>query len=96
MPLELPSDAPTLLIRRSAFERAGLARTDIDARYNLTPEEFRVEGELIVIGPLYEEKALTDLVDQLEGLGLAYFDDYFEMSGNWPVWSRIFATERRE
>lgn len=96
MPLEIPSAAPTILIRRSAFERAGLTRPDIDARYNLTPDEFRVEGEIIAVGPLYEEDAVADLVEQLERIGLVYFDDYFEMSGNWPAWGRIFVTERKE
>lgn len=95
MPLELPPDAPTMLVRKSAFERAGLTRADIDARYNLTASEFRVEGELIAIGPLYEEDALADLTEQLEGLGLIYFDDFFEMSGNWPEWSAVFVGTRR-
>ncbi|HEX6537220.1 MAG TPA: hypothetical protein VF041_21750 [Gemmatimonadaceae bacterium] len=95
MAIELPADAPIMLIRRSAFERAGLARADIDARYNLTADEFRVEGELVAVGPLYADDALGDLTEQLESLGLVYFEDFFEMSGNWPRWCRIFAAERR-
>jgi hypothetical protein len=90
MPLDLSASAPTLLIRRAAFERAGLARTEIDARYNLTPDEFRVEGELIAIGPLVEEDAVGDLIEQFEGAGLTYFDDFFELSGNWPDWCRVY------
>ena len=39
-----------MLVRKAAFERAGLARAHFDARYNLTPDEFRVEGEMIAIG----------------------------------------------
>jgi hypothetical protein len=46
MPLEIPPDAPTMLVRKSAFERIGLARAHFDAKYNLTPDEFRVEGEM--------------------------------------------------
>jgi hypothetical protein len=91
MPLEIPASAPTLLIRRAAFERVGLVRAEIDARYNLTPDEFRVEGELIVIGPLVAEDAVGDLIDQLEGAGMVYFDDFFELSGNWPSWCRVYA-----
>ena len=91
MPLEIHPDAPTMLVRKSAFERAGLARAHFDARYNLTPDEFRVEGELIAIGPLYEEEALGTLTSELEALGLIYFEDFAELSGNWPLWLAIFA-----
>jgi len=59
MPLEIHPDAPTMLIRKSAFERAGLARAHFDARYNLTPDEFRVEGEMVAIGPLYDEEGIV-------------------------------------
>ena len=91
MPLTLRPDAPTLFIRRQAFERVGLTRAMLDERLNLTDEEFRVEGELIAVGPLHGDTALIDLTDELESLGLAYFDDFFEMSGNWPHWIRLLA-----
>ncbi len=91
MPLDIPSDAPTMLIRRSAFERAGLTRAEFDAAFNLTPEEFRVEGDLIAIGPLYKESVLGLLTEQLEAIGLVYFEDFFELSGNWPEWIRLLA-----
>ena len=90
MPLSVPSGAPTLFIRRSAYERSGLDRAAIDERLGLTPEEFRVEGTLIAIGPIPGEDTLTDLIGELESSGLAYFDDFFELSGNWPEWLRLF------
>jgi len=89
MPLSIPSDAPTLLIRREAFERAGLTRSALDARLNLTADEFRVEGGIVAIGPLVGDTALDGLIAELEGLGLVYFDDFFELSGNWPAWVRM-------
>jgi hypothetical protein len=92
MPLQLVCDAPTLLIRREAFERGGLTRAQLDERMNLTDEEFRVEGALIAVGPLHGDTALIELIDELEAQGLVYFDDFFEMSGNWPPWLRVFAT----
>jgi hypothetical protein len=55
-------------------------------------DEFRVERELIVIGPIRAADDLPVLLDELEGLGLVYFDDFFELSGNWPEWPRIYAS----
>ena len=46
MPLPLAPDAPTVFIRRDAFERAGLSRAALDERLNLTDQEFRVNLEL--------------------------------------------------
>ena len=91
MPLLISFRGPTLLIRREAFERAGLTRAVIDERFNLTPEEFRVEGSLVVIGPLVADEAIGLLTDALDGAGLAYFDDFFDLSGNWPDWLKLFA-----
>lgn len=91
MPLPIPSAAPTLFIRRAAFERAGLTRAAIDERLNLTADEFRVERGLVAIGPLPNEGDLATLIEALEQLGLEYFEDYFELSGNWPGWLRVHA-----
>lgn len=89
MPLALSPAYPTLLIRRGAYERAGLVRASLDERLGLTDEEFRVEGDLIVLGPIHDAEALGALLADLEQLGLVYFDDFFELSGNWPDWLRV-------
>ncbi len=91
MPIPLTTDHPTLLIRRAAFERAGLVRSAIDERLGLTPDEFVVEGGLIAIGPIHDEDALGAFIHDLEAAGLEWFDDVFEMSGNWPQWLSLFA-----
>jgi len=91
MALELTQNRPVILIRQSAFERAGLVRSAIDARYNLTDEEFRVAEGLVVLGPLPSEDSLPQLIEDLEANGLVYFDDFFEMSGNWPEWLTLYA-----
>ena len=94
MPITLTSGAPTLLVRKEAYERAGLTRAALDERLNLTAEEFRVEGQLVAIGPLVGDTALTSLIDELEGMGLEYFEDFFEMSGNWPEWLTVHVMTR--
>lgn len=95
MPLPLVHDAPTLIIRREAFEAASLTRESFDRWLNLTPDEFRVEGAVIVVGPIFDDQALGDLVVALEEKGLVYFDDFLEMSGNLPAWLGVWVGESR-
>ena len=96
MPLNIPASGPTILIRRAAFERAALTRAQLDARFNLTPDEFRAEGDLIALGPLFGDDAFEEAVELLEGAGLTQFDDFFDLSGNWPEWLRLLVMARRE
>ena len=91
MPLELAHNAPTLLVRREAYERLSISRSSVDERLGLTADEFRVEGSLIVIGPIFDEQGLERLVDELESAGLKHYEDYFDLSGNWPEWLQIMA-----
>jgi hypothetical protein len=94
MAIAITTGAPTLFIRRAAYESSGLSRSALDERLGLTADEFRVEGNLVVVGPIYGEggQALEGLVAELEGLGLTYFDDFFELSGNWPEWLSLHAS----
>lgn len=91
MPLELSHGHVVVLIRQSSFERSGLTREVIDERYNLTDEEFRVEDGLISLGPLPSDDMLAGLINDLENNGLVYFDDFFDLSGNWPDWLILYA-----
>ncbi len=91
MPLTIDAGRPSVVIRREAYEKAGLVRAELDSRFNLTDEEFRVEGNLIVVGPLASGDLIAPITEYFEEIGLAYFDDFFELSGNWPEWLRIYA-----
>ena len=91
MALELAHGRAVVLIRQSAFERSGIARSAIDERYNFTADEFRVEEGMVVLGPLPSDDMLPELIDDLERSGLVYFDDFFELSGNWPEWLVLYA-----
>jgi hypothetical protein len=90
MPIQLDHNRPTILIRQQPFESSGIARAEIDSKYNLTDQEFQVEAGLIAVGPLPSDDLLPGLIEDLEGRGLVYFDDFFEMSGNWPEWITIY------
>jgi hypothetical protein len=90
MPLTIDAGRPSILIRREAYENAVLARSELDSRFNLTDAEFRVERDLIVVGPLASDDLIGPITDYLEEAGLTYFDDFFELSGNWPEWLRIY------
>ena len=91
MALELTHGHAIVLIRQEAFERSGITRSAIDERYNLTADEFRVEEGLVLLGPLPSDDILPELIDDLEQNGLVYFDDFFELSGNWPEWLTLYA-----
>ena len=91
MPIPVAHGVPTLFLRRDAYERADLTRASLDARLGLTESEFRVEGDLIALGPIYDVDALGALVDELEATGLIYFEDFFELSGSWPEWLSVLA-----
>ncbi len=98
MPLYVPTGVPTVFIRRQAYESSGLARAAIDQRLGLAPDEFRVEDDLVAIGPIYsdgDDDLLGTFIAELESIGLVYYDDFFELSGNWPDWLRLHVTSRR-
>jgi hypothetical protein len=91
MALDVPAGQSLLFIRKDAYERSGLTREALDRRLNLTADEFRVDGGLVVIGPFPDDAEIRELLDELEEVGLRYFDEYFELSGNWPPWLRLIA-----
>ena len=94
MPIEIGRQVPSLCIRRAAFEASPLTRAVVDASLGLTPEEFRVENDLIIVGPLFGDAA-TRLSSLLEESGLQFFDDYFDLTGNWPEWLTLCARHSR-
>ncbi len=94
MPLPLDSTGSTLAIRRTAFESAGFTRERIDRLLNLTDTEFRVEADLIAVGPLPNPDDVPNLIDVFEEAGLVYFDDFMEIPGGFPDWLELFVRHR--
>lgn len=95
MPLKIAANLPTILVRKTQFEARGLTRMELDTAFNLTDAEFNLEDDLISIGPLPNEDTLPTLIAFLEEKGLSYFDDFFELSGNWPEWLALYARSTR-
>lgn len=91
MPLSVSAGLPTILIKKDAFERAAINRSEIDELFNLTDEEFRVEANLVLIGPLPSDDMIGLMIAYFEARGLVYYDEFFELSGNWPEWLRLYA-----
>jgi hypothetical protein len=91
MPLSVRAGLPILFVRKEAFERASLMRAEIDEQFNLTDAEFRVEKGLVAIGPLPSDEMIGPKIEYFEKKGIAYYDDMFELSGNWPEWLLLFA-----
>lgn len=89
MPILLREGASTLIVRKEAFERAGITRAQIDRVLTLTDEEFRVEKGIVAIGPIYSDDGIAALVEAFEGVGLEYGVDYCELSGGWPEWVSV-------
>ena len=89
LPLKLDAGLPSILIRKEKYESSGLVRAEIDAQFNLTDREFRVGDRLVVLGPLPSDEMIGPLTEYLESKNLSYFDDFFELSGNWPDWLTI-------
>ena len=99
MAITIDPGRPSVLIRKTSYEKAGLVRANMDTRFNLTDQEFRVEGTLVIVGPLPSDDLVGPLpsddlvgplVDYLESAGLVYFDDFCELSGNWPQWLHVY------
>jgi hypothetical protein len=91
LPLKIVSGQPSICIRRDVYEKSGLTRSELDSLFGLTDEEFRAEGSVVVVGPLAADEMIGPIIEYLEKAGLIYFDDFFELSGNWPGWLQIYA-----
>ena len=44
-----------------------------------------------MLGPLPTDDMLPELVEDFEASGLVYFEDFFDLSGNWPDWLSLYA-----
>jgi hypothetical protein len=94
VPILIEGGRSSILITRAAFERMKLTRADIDRTFNLTDQEFKVEGQLVVLGPLPSDDLAEEIFVWLEGHGLVHFEDFFDLTGNWPEWLNLYVMSK--
>jgi len=80
--------------------RAALTERDISWDKLLRALEVKApldsNDDLISFGPTFGKEALEVFLRRLSDLGLEYYDDFFEFSGDYPKWCvfRVSASER--
>jgi hypothetical protein len=74
-----------LVVRRAALEEGGVSWADLLAALEVS-EPLDENAYLISFGPHFGEEAMDTMNRRLIGIGLEYFDDFFEFSGPYPEW----------
>jgi hypothetical protein len=74
-----------LLVRRKALEESGVSLGDVLTALEVG-EPLDENEYLISFGPHFGQEALDTMTQRLTTLGLRYFDDFFEFSGDYPKW----------
>ncbi len=74
-----------IVVRLASLSERGIAlKTLLTTLEVSTP--FDSNDEIASFGPHFGQEALDTLVRRLSDLGLKYFDDFFEFSGDFPKW----------
>ena len=77
-----------LVVRRASLKERGVSWTALLAALEvakpLDSDEF-----ILSFGPHFGSEALATFTSRLSELGLRYFDDFFEFSGDFPKWCQF-------
>jgi hypothetical protein len=74
-----------LVVRRKALKERGVSWDDLLAALEVS-EPLDKNDCLISFGPHFGQEAVHTMSDRLIRIGLRYFDDFFEFSGDYPKW----------
>jgi hypothetical protein len=77
-----------MVVRLASLSERGITLEELLAALEASAP-FDINDEIASFGPHFGGEALGALVRRLSDLGLEYFDDFFESSGDFPKW-RIF------
>ena len=62
-----------------------------DGRYAKSAARVQNKAELLpMIAAAMRTRSRADWIEAFEKAGLVFFDDFFEMPGNWPEWLALF------
>ncbi|MGO9986641.1 MAG: hypothetical protein ACLPIX_20815 [Rhodomicrobium sp.] len=79
-----------LIIRRASLEARAVSYDQLlialHVKHPLDQDQY-----LISFGPSFGQEALSEFIKRLEGLGLVYWDDFFEFKGDYPSWCEFEA-----
>jgi len=79
-----------IIIRRAALTERNVAWANVLGALE-TSEPLDSSETLISFGPHFGPEALDEFVRRLTSLGLVYFDDFIQFSGDWPGWCKFMA-----
>ena len=75
----------SIVVRLASLKKRGVPLSKLMAALGAS-EPFDSNDEIASFGPHFGREALDTLVQRLSDLGLEYFDDFFEFSGDFPKW----------
>ena len=74
-----------IVIRQAALAAHGLTRGDL-LRVFETGHPLGENDGLISFGPSFGPEACNEFISRLQGLGLIYVDDFFDLALDHPEW----------
>jgi hypothetical protein len=74
-----------LVVRRKALRERGVSWADLLAALEVS-EPLDKNANLVSFGPHFGQEAVHAMSRRLISIGLRYFDDFFEFSGDYPKW----------
>ncbi|WP_155634017.1 hypothetical protein [Burkholderia cepacia] len=77
-----------IVVRRKALEYKAVNLSSILVEFNFQ-NYFDKSDEFVSLGPFFGGDAADDCMRSLEKLGLAYIDDFFIFTGDFPRWCRF-------
>ena len=79
-----------IIVRRPALAERGVSWADLLSALEVSVPLDSNES-LASFGPHFGREAVDEFLRRLTRLGLVYFDDFFEFSGEWPLWCKFKA-----
>jgi hypothetical protein len=84
-----------IVVRRAALMERGVSWEGLLNALDV-PAPLDSNNCLISFGPHFGQEAVDILLGRLSGLGLKYFDDFFEFHGDYPKWCAFRASSPDE